>query len=456
MAAARFRFRFVFTLLWICLSYLIISRKTRSTAVDSNGDILFAPSQLISSGKSSVLICVWRRSSRLGPHLQRPLFSSFSGLYWLILLAGDVEANPGPVKFPCTVCQKPVKTNQRGVCCDVCDLWTHVNCARLKDEEYRRLSFERHLEWMCPLCVLGSLPFPDLDNGVLEGTSAHVFPQLVSSITTADQNFSFLPGSLSYAHLNVQSLAPKLEEIQIFLQRASGHVILGLSETWLGDLFSDLAVSVASYISYRRDRPHGRGGGLLVYVPETLRSRRRYDLEPQSIEAIWVEVWARGSQTLLCNLYNPPNTNVEFLEELGYMLEVAVGEKKEIIIMGDFNCDVNSPSSMTNQLLSIMSEYQLTQTITESIRVPANSRTLIDHCYVTSSMASVPSGVRSLAGSDHYMIYITLQSVRKSAKAATIKQVRSFKKCNVDNLLNDMVKTPWDVIDTFDDADDGF
>ena len=129
MAAARFRFRFVFTLLWICLSYLIISRKTRSTAVDSNGDILFAPNQLIPSGKSSVLICVWRRSSRLGPHLQRPLFSSFSGLYWLILLAGDVEANPGPVKFPCTVCQKPVKTNQRGVGCDVCDLWTHVNCA---------------------------------------------------------------------------------------------------------------------------------------------------------------------------------------------------------------------------------------------------------------------------------------------------------------------------------------
>ena len=113
------------------------------------------------------------------------------------------------------------------------------------------------------MCVLGSLPFPDLDNGVLEGTSAHVFPQLVSSITTADQNFSFIPGSLSYAHLNVQSLAPKLEEIQIFLQKVSGHVILGLSETWLGDLFSDLAVSVASYISYRRDRPHGRGGGYL-------------------------------------------------------------------------------------------------------------------------------------------------------------------------------------------------
>ena len=247
------------------------------------------------------------------------------------------------------------------------------------------------------MCVLGSLPFPDLDNGVLEGTSAHVFLQLVSSITTADQNFSFLPGNLSYAHLNVQSLAPKLEEIQIFLQRTSGHVILGLSETWLGDLFSDLAVSVASYISYRRDRPHGRGGGLLVYVPETLRSRRRYYLEPQSIEAIWVKVWARGSLTLLCNLYNPPSTNVEFLEELGYMLEVAVGEKKEIIIMGDFNCDVNSPSSMTNQLLSIMSEYQLTQTITESTRVTANSRTLIDHCYVTSSMASVPSGGRSLA-----------------------------------------------------------
>ena len=138
-----------------------------------------------------------------------PSAPAFFSLFWPVLAyfaCRRCGSQPWTVKFPCTVYQKPVKINQHGVSCDVCDLWTHANCARLIDEEYRRLSFERYLEWMCPVCVLGSLPFPDLDNGVLEGTSAHVFPLLVSSITTADQNFSFIPGSLSYAHLNVQSL----------------------------------------------------------------------------------------------------------------------------------------------------------------------------------------------------------------------------------------------------------
>ena len=38
----------------------------------------------------------------------------------VLLLSCDVELNPGPVRFPCSVCYKPVRVDQRALQCDVC------------------------------------------------------------------------------------------------------------------------------------------------------------------------------------------------------------------------------------------------------------------------------------------------------------------------------------------------
>ena len=40
----------------------------------------------------------------------------------ILLLCGDVDLNPGPQwKYPCGVCRKPVKSNQKGIRCAYCD-----------------------------------------------------------------------------------------------------------------------------------------------------------------------------------------------------------------------------------------------------------------------------------------------------------------------------------------------
>ena len=47
----------------------------------------------------------------------------------LLLSSGDVELNPGPArnwKYPCGVCSKPVRPDQKGVQCDLCSTWLHA------------------------------------------------------------------------------------------------------------------------------------------------------------------------------------------------------------------------------------------------------------------------------------------------------------------------------------------
>ncbi len=36
-----------------------------------------------------------------------------------LLSAGDVQPNPGPVQYPCGICGKGVRRNQRGIACDM-------------------------------------------------------------------------------------------------------------------------------------------------------------------------------------------------------------------------------------------------------------------------------------------------------------------------------------------------
>ena len=87
----------------------------------------------------------------LRPTGSRPsLFSSI-----LLLIAGDVQVNPGPAKHPCASCSKPVKSNQRGIFCEVCYQWYHTKCVNMCTSEYQRLSDEG---WCCHRCHKESFP----------------------------------------------------------------------------------------------------------------------------------------------------------------------------------------------------------------------------------------------------------------------------------------------------------
>ena len=68
-----------------------------------------------------------------------------------LLLCGDVSLNPGPVKYPCGICDRSLKSNQRGIQCDYCDTWFHVNCINLNPIIYEALANTSCI-WECDQC----------------------------------------------------------------------------------------------------------------------------------------------------------------------------------------------------------------------------------------------------------------------------------------------------------------
>ena len=145
---------------------------------------------------------------------------------WLLLLSGDVESNPGPVRYPCTVCSKPVRSNQRGIECSMCGKWTHAKCCGVSPEEYLRLGECEDELWYCPSCWASELPF--FNCSAMSGTAGAPFGTLNDTLgepEEAGSGESFggggVSGHLVVCHLNIRSLVSKLEELQIFLEKHS-------------------------------------------------------------------------------------------------------------------------------------------------------------------------------------------------------------------------------------------
>lgn len=70
-----------------------------------------------------------------------------------------------------------------------------------------------------------------------------------------------------------------MDELNIFVSYCPHLHILAFTENWLDNSISDGEVSLPGYSIFRSDRTNGRGGGVAVYVKETLSVIRRADLE---------------------------------------------------------------------------------------------------------------------------------------------------------------------------------
>ena len=183
------------------------------------------------------------------------------------------------------------------------------------------------------------------------------------------------------------------------------NVVLGLSETWLTASVGDGVVSVDGYKTYRRDRAGKAGGGVLIFVPSSIKSVRKRDLEADDIELIWVEVRAAGKCYLVGSVYRPPRSPNEWMDSLHRVLDLALCEEADVILLGDFNCNLLKQDSCAAPLCSMLSELNLSQLIEEATRVTQTLSSLIDHLYTSNPDLFTRSGCCCTGISDHDIIY---------------------------------------------------
>ncbi len=176
-------------------------------------------------------------------------------------------------------------------------------------------------------------------------------------------------------HLNIQSLRPKLDLLEI---ESQPYDVLVFTETWLSREISNDELSIPNFgPPFRCDRPDRLGGGVAIYLRDYLHGILRNDLSVNGLEALWVETCHNNQTILIGGFYRPPNSNNNYWNLLEESFDRAYNTLNDnIIITGDFNINVlgHQPSKIENLILS----YNFTQLITEPTHFTEHSNSLID------------------------------------------------------------------------------
>ena len=123
-------------------------------------------------------------------------------------------------------------------------------------------------------------------------------------------------------------------------------------------------------------------------------------------------------------------------------------EDKEVIIIGDLNCNFLAarPDRNTENLKPIIEVYQMKQLISEPTRLTESSQTLIDVILTNKPNRIVSSGVLHVSISDHSLIYTVRKISVPTQNNHKYQSMRSFKKFNSDSFRNDLKNQSWNTL----------
>ena len=94
----------------------------------------------------------------------------------------------------------------------------------------------------------------------------------IDSTSTIVSNF--IHNSVSFLHLNIQSITPKLD---LLAAEYSCHEILSFTESWLPPHVRDDMLKIPGYKfpAFRRDRVGKMGGRVVVFVKDHINCKHR-------------------------------------------------------------------------------------------------------------------------------------------------------------------------------------
>ena len=165
--------------------------------------------------------------------------------------------------------------------------------------------------------------------------------------------------------------------------------------------------------------------------------------------------------------YRPPNLiTVDTFDHLEECLQFLDSEDKEIILLGDTNCDIlakyskaghvntNDLPSHSLHLLEIYNLFGFHQLIESPSRETLTSATLIDHIATTDKSNIVASGVHKTSLSDHYLIYCVRKfrgACKRQHKHISTRQMKDFDQTK---FVTDLLEVDWrGIVRNTDDID---
>ena len=229
--------------------------------------------------------------------------------------------------------------------------------------------------------------------------------------------------------LNARSIINKKNEFNIMVDDIKPHII-GITESWANNDITYAELGLEGYVMFRKDIIGRSGGGVLLYIKETIPAYEvQFQEEADCNEAIWCKLVTGHTTVTIVVVYRCPNITKQNNEKMHNVIsEVSKGD---CIIMGDFNhgniqWDTLQSTGVEDQMfLCLVQDNFLTQHVLE----PTRAARVLD--IVLSSQTEFVDNVviqEPLGSSDHNQLHFNITT--KSDKTKVNKCRRHFRKGN--------------------------
>ncbi len=393
-------------------------------------------------------------------------------LMMLLLLCGDVELNPGPVRYPCGVCEKSVRSGVKAICCDMCDVWYHVKCLAMSNTMYNVMK-NTSTSWICCQCGI-----PNFDSTLFENTEIDIsnsFDVLNSSSSSIDSVISSPRHTSSPIHgrqpapsklrnlktlvLNAQSVNNKISELHCLLDENKPDIVV-ITETWLNKTIPSSDIMPSCYSVFRKDRnevqngnemQRQRGGGVMVAVHQRLLCTACVELDTDC-EIVWVKIELLDAKDMYVGAFYRPPTNRHTLDELQKSVERLNNTNSIVCLCGDFNLPnicwednsvkLGSPSvTICEALIEITNDAGLMQLNSS----PTREQNILD-LYFTNNPTLVRQTKVIPGLGDHDSAILVDSLIKPVVNKVLSRKVFQFRKGNLDGLNSELAKFKTDFL----------
>ena len=116
----------------------------------------------------------------------------------LISNSWDTETNPGPESrsdphFPCGLCDVSVGWEDRGICCDTCNVWYHIDCQGMSPTMYSiyNRSLGKSMAWECMRCGM-----PNFSTSLFDTTASLEVSNRFETLSSLSEPDSPVPDNI--------------------------------------------------------------------------------------------------------------------------------------------------------------------------------------------------------------------------------------------------------------------
>ncbi len=181
---------------------------------------------------------------------------------------------------------------------------------------------------------------------------------------------------------NVCGLRGKVLHFQAEFLESSKFAAFALQETKLPKNCKDAALQIPNYSLFRKDRS-GSGGGVALYVQDSLHPRPFRTKPPASLELVATETYFGTRRIILASVYLPPRSRPEMEERISDLVDwiAQIGTAaQDLVLLGDLNlCPLDRRQSWQSDVIS---QFCQTFGLYQVIQQPTHNERLIDHCFL--------------------------------------------------------------------------